>query len=460
MRLDDVSSIAHADRAAAAAEPRAGGAAWVALAVLVTATVLSAVDKIIFTLLAEPIRLSLQLSDTQLGVVQGVGLLLFTGLATLPLGWLGDRFDRRVVLGGCIVFWSAMTAVRGTAPDYTMLLVASIGLGIGDAGLTPITQSLLPDLFPRTQRVVANAIYILASVFGAALGALLGGATVTLAESLRPLLPLAMQGYEAWRLSFFLLALAGAPVALLVLSLRPVPRGRDRDRSASADVPDAAAASGAGFADYLRAHWRTIAGLVVGTGLGGIGLNGLASWVPVHAARAFGLKPAELGQYLGAAYLAGTGLGALMGIVAMRLALRRLGPRAPLRILCLGYLGAALMSLLLLAVHSAAGLFVAMGLIFAPLLAAAVVLPNALQDMGPAPLRARAIAMVVMCQLPFTALGPLAIGMLSDAVRKVAPEGLLFALVGITLASGCIGALALRLTEAPFARLSAANRAG
>src|SRR5262245_47636732 len=83
---------------APAVEPRARAAAWYALVVLVLATVLSAVDKIIFTLLAEPIRLSLHLSDTQLGVVQGVGLLLFTGLATLPLGWLGDRFDRRYVL--------------------------------------------------------------------------------------------------------------------------------------------------------------------------------------------------------------------------------------------------------------------------------------------------------------------------------------------------------------------------
>jgi predicted MFS family arabinose efflux permease len=442
------------------AQPRAGAGAWYALVVLVLATVFSAVDKILFTLLAEPIRLSLHVTDTQLGMVQGVGLLLFTGLATFPLGWLGDRFDRRWVLGGCIVFWSAMTALRGTAPDYTMLLVASIGLGIGEAGLAPITQSLLPDLFPRRQRVVANAVYILASVFGAALGALLGGGAVSAAGSLRPLLPAAMQSYESWRLAFFLVAASGIPMALLVFAMRPVLRGRYDGQSAPAASPAVNSPQAANeFRDYLRANWRTIAGLVVGTGLGGIGLNGIASWLPVHAARAFDLDPAKLGQYLGASYLGGTLLGAIVGVAAMRSASRKLGPRAPLRILCLGYLCAGLMSLALLAASSAAALFVAMALIFMPLLAAAVVLPNALQDMAPAPLRARAIAMIMLCQLPFTALGPVGVGMLSDVVRKVAPEGLLFALVGVTLVTGCAGALALRLAEASFTRLALANRA-
>jgi MFS family permease len=207
---------------------KAPSSAWYALAVLVIATVLGSIDKVILTLLTEPMRIALSLSDTQLGLLQGAGIVLFTGIATLPLGWLSDRYDRRVVLAACVVLWSAATAMRGTAMDYGVLFIASIGLGVGEAGLGPITNSMIPDLFPRAQRVLANAVFALSAIFGSALGALLGGTVVHLTEDLRPFLPASMQQMEAWRLTFFVLASAGLPVALLVLSIRRTRRGSAR----------------------------------------------------------------------------------------------------------------------------------------------------------------------------------------------------------------------------------------
>ena len=195
LAAESAASSAHVPAQARPAR-RAGPASWYTLAVLIIATIVGSVDSMLVTLLTEPMRATLSLSDTQIGLLKGGGLVLFTGLATLPIGWLGDRFDRRFVLAACVIVWSAATGLRGTAMGYGMLFVASIGLGVGEAGLSPITNSLIPDLFPRAQRVLANAIFGIAAIFGGALGAALGGSVVPLIQNSRHLLPLALQGYE------------------------------------------------------------------------------------------------------------------------------------------------------------------------------------------------------------------------------------------------------------------------
>ena len=429
---------------------KAPTSAWYALAVLIIATVLGSIDKVILTLLTEPIRQTLSLSDTQLGLLQGAGIVLFTGIATLPLGWLSDRYDRRVVLAACVVLWSAATAMRGTAMDYGVLFVASVGLGVGEAGLTPITNSMIPDLFPRAQRVLANAVFALSAIFGSALGALLGGTIVHLTDDLRPWLPVAMQQLEAWRLTFFVLASAGIPVTLLVLSIRRTPRG-----GAQAAKPGAKAAEASGattLREHLRLHWRTFAGLVTGVGLTSVGLSSLGTWLPIVTARTYGVTPVQMGQGMGLAFLCGTVAGGLLGVGAMRYAQPRMGPAAALRLIMLGNLTAALLSTLLLFTSSANHNFMLLGLLVVPLIGSAVLLPNVLQDAAPPHLRARTIAMLTLASLPFGVVGPLMVGMLSDALKSM-PNGLAVSIVATTLVGGCLGAMVLRATEGAFVRL-------
>lgn len=429
---------------------KAPTSAWYALAVLIIATVLGSIDKVILTLLTEPIRQTLSLSDTQLGLLQGAGIVLFTGIATLPLGWLSDRYDRRVVLAACVVLWSAATAMRGTAMDYGVLFVASVGLGVGEAGLTPITNSMIPDLFPRAQRVLANAVFALSAIFGSALGALLGGTIVHLTDDLRPWLPVSMQQLEAWRLTFFVLASAGIPVTLLVLSIRRTPRG-----GAQAAKPGAKAAEASGattLREHLRLHWRTFAGLVTGVGLTSVGLSSLGTWLPIVTARTYGVTPVQMGQGMGLAFLCGTVAGGLLGVLSMRYVQPRMGPAAALRLIMLGNLSAALMSTLLLFTSSANHNFMLLGLLVVPLIGSAVLLPNVLQDAAPPHLRARTIAMLTLASLPFGVVGPLMVGMLSDALKSM-PNGLAVSIVATTLVGGCLGAMVLRATEGPFVRL-------
>jgi sugar phosphate permease len=432
---------------------KAPTSAWYALAVLIIATVLGSIDKVILTLLTEPIRQTLSLSDTQLGLLQGAGIVLFTGIATLPLGWLSDRYDRRVVLAACVVLWSAATAMRGTAMDYGVLFVASVGLGVGEAGLTPITNSMIPDLFPRAQRVLANAVFALSAIFGSALGALLGGTIVHLTDDLRPWLPVAMRQLEAWRLTFFVLACAGIPVTLLVLSIRRTPRGGSQQAKPGAQATESADASATTtLRQHLRLHWRTFAGLVVGVGLTSVGLSSLGTWLPIVTARTYGVTPVQMGQGMGLAFLCGTVAGGLLGVLSMRHVQPRMGPAAALRLIMLGNLSAALMSTLLLLTSSANHNFMLLGLLVVPLIGSAVLLPNVLQDAAPPHLRARTIALLTMASLPFGVVGPLMVGMLSDALKSM-PNGLAVSIVATTLVGGSLGAMVLRATEGPFVRL-------
>lgn len=431
---------------------KAPASAWYALAVLIIATVLGSIDKVILTLLTEPIRQTLSLSDTQIGLLQGAGIVLFTGIATLPLGWLSDRYDRRVVLAACVVLWSAATAMRGTAMDYGVLFVASVGLGVGEAGLTPITNSMIPDLFPRAQRVLANAVFALSAIFGSALGALLGGTIVHLTDDLRPWLPVAMQQLEAWRLTFFVLASAGIPVTLLVLSIRRTPHGGVHQAKAKPDAPVTDATGATTLREHLRRHWRTFAGLVTGVGLTSVGLSSLGTWLPIVTARTYGVTPVQMGQSMGLAFLCGTVAGGLLGVLSMRYVQPRMGPAAALRLIMLGNLSAALMSTLLLFTSSANHNFMLLGLLVVPLIGSAVLLPNVLQDAAPPHLRARTIAMLTLASLPFGVVGPLMVGMLSDALKSM-PNGLAVSIVATTLVGGSLGAMVLRATEGPFVRL-------
>lgn len=444
---------ASSSHAPAPATRRAGAASWYTLAVLLIATILGSIDGMLVTLLTEPMRVSLSLSDTQIGMLKGAGLVLFSGLATLPLGWLGDRFDRRLVLAACVLVWSAATGLRGTAMDYGMLFIASIGLGVGEAGLGPLTNSLIPDLFPRAQRVLANAIFGIAALFGGALGAIVGGSIVQAIEKSHHLLPVALQAYETWRLTFFAMAIVGAPVMLLVLTIRSA-------RGAAAvgyeppppGIADAGDAAGIGFGDYLRAHWRTLACLVTAAGLASVGLSSIGSWIPIVAARQFGVQPAQLGQGIGVAVMAGTLLGGVLGVNAMRVARRRVGLAAPVRVMMLGYCAAGLISIALLFVRSANDVFVLLAMLLVPLICGAVVLPNVLQEVAPAHLRARVIGLLSIGGLPFAVLGPLAIGMVSDAVKHI-PNGLAMAIVAATMTGCLLGAALLRATEPAFVRL-------
>jgi len=413
------------------------------LLVLIIATVLAAVNRQILILLADPMRHALALSDTKLGLLQGVGITLFAGLAAVPIGWLADRYGRRLLLALCVLVWTGATAACGFAVDFQSLLLATIGLGLGEAGLAPIVYGMLPDIVPERRRVMANGIYALAAILGAGLGIALSGRLIASLQGLRPLLPAALQGLDDWRLAFVVVGAPGPLVSLLILLVRVRPAGSVADSDS--------AASRVGVAAYLRANLRTVVGLFGGTGLAQLGLAALANWVPVVVARSFGASAVQIGQGIGGAYLAGTVAGAAFGALTVRKLGRRLGVATPMRVLAIGLAVGAIAALLMLAAHSALQIYLLFALQVASMIAGSVLVPTLLQDMTPAALRSRVIAVGTLVAVGLSSLSPVLVGLLSDALQPM-PQALLVAAAAVSAASLALGSVLMKSAEAAFVR--------
>ena len=273
-----------------------------------------------------------------------------------------------------------------------------------------------------------------------------------LLERLRPDLPGRFQTFEPWRLAFLALAVFGPIVALLlVLGRRPHSAESASQRRVSQD-PARHESSRQTLASYFAAYWRTLSALVVGAGLASVGMSAVGTWIPIIAAREFGATPAQLGQGIGLALLGGTLVGAILGTRMIRVMHRALGEAAGIRLIALANLAAALLSILLLFVHSAGEIYLLTGVLIVPLVGGAIVTPNVMQDVCPAHLRARVISVLMMVSLAFGVLSPVLVGIVSDAARGV-HSGLAYALVSITLACAGGGALLLRINESAGARL-------
>ena len=415
--------------------------AWYGLGVLIAATILAAVDRQILVLLAEPIRLSLGLSDTKLGLLQGLGIALFAGIAAFPLGWLADKFSRRIVLASCVLVWTAGTAACGMAWDFSSLFAAAVCLGIGEAGLAPIVYGLIPDMVPARKRVLANGIYAIASIFGAGLGIGLSGELIQSMPTIRTLLPVNIHDLEPWRLAFFVVAVPGPVVALLILTIRTKSSARKRTGDGS---PATALLSA-----YMRLHWKTLLSVIGGTGMGGLGIAALAAWAPVVASRMFGASPQAVGQGISAGYIVGTIVGAVVGGYGVKRLRAHLGVATPLRVMVVGLALSACASIGLAFATTAHQVYWLFGLQVAFLISATVVAPTILQDLTPAALRSRVIALSSVITILLSALSPVLVGLASDLL-KIRPDGLQIAVAVVAFTSMLIGAFVTWRAEGRF----------
>ena len=182
-----------------------------ALGILLVGYVINFVDRSILSLLLEPIKLELALTDSQLGFLGGLAFAVFYTFLGIPIAALADRRSRVKILAVSMVIWSAMTAICGLANNFLTLLLARIGVGIGEAGASPPSHSLISDYFPIETRATALSIYALGIPLGTMIGNFVGG-----------------WGADAigWRYTFFLVGVPGIIFALIVwFTLREPPRG-------------------------------------------------------------------------------------------------------------------------------------------------------------------------------------------------------------------------------------------
>lgn len=265
-----------------------------ALGLLFVGYIVNFVDRSILSLLLEPIKLELALSDSQLGLLGGLAFALFYTFLGIPIAALADRRSRVKILAVSMVIWSAMTALCGLATNFWMLLMARIGVGVGEAGASPPSHSLISDYFPVDKRATALSIYALGIPFGTMIGSYVGGWG---ADEL------------GWRYTFFLVGIPGIFVALIIaLTLREPPRGLSDVKSAlSADTqadptPDAPRVS-----EVLNFLWAKVSfrHLSFAAGLHAFVSYGASTWNAPFFTRIHNMSSTDLGAAL--ALVAGVG---------------------------------------------------------------------------------------------------------------------------------------------------------
>ena len=206
------------------------GYAWYVVWVLMLFYVLSFVDRQIVALLVEPIKQDLGLTDIQVSFLGGLSFVVFYTIFGIPMGRLADNTNRRGIIGAGVILWSAMTALCGTATRFWQLLLLRMGVGVGEAALTPAAFSLIADYFPKRRLATALSVYSMGIYFGSGL-AFTGGAIIfnwaTEIVAVRGSLVLPILGeVRPWQIVFFCVGLPGLVLSLLLLTIKePVRRG-------------------------------------------------------------------------------------------------------------------------------------------------------------------------------------------------------------------------------------------
>lgn len=411
------------------ADERIPASAWFGLAVMIIVSIYAIVDRQIFILFAEAIRRDMGLSDTQLGMLQGLGLSLIGLLTVYPISALADRYDRRWVIAICVLLWSVAVAGCGLAPSFVPLLTFAALVGVGEAGTGPAALAMLPDLFPASARQLANSIFVIASRLSQSIGVWLAGMLIVLVEWVRPSLPLAIARMPEWRLCFFA-AIAFSPVAVALILMLP---RRTAGLRLAAKRPGSlgAAAPAPQFWRYVAAHRGPFAGVVGATLCNQFGLIATAGWIPIIAQRYFGQTPQQSGEWLASMALVTAGLGFAIGTALLPWFRARSQRWSDVLALAWVMFLAALTSAFIAFAQSVAQLYILWGLQAIVLTVGTMILPTMLQNMTPVPMRARVFALYIFSQIS-AALGYVVVGALSDALRGV-ERGLLYAAVSVAI---------------------------
>ena len=200
--------------------------AWFSVAVLVIAFIFSIADRIIIALLVDPIKTDLGLSDTDLGIMMGLAFAIFYALMGLPIGRLSDRHSRRSIIAVGIFLWSLMTAACGLARNFSELFLARVGVGVGEATLSPAAYSMIADSFPREKLGRAISVYQSGAFFGVGLALIFGGIAIRFAAGAESVdLPL-IGTVAPWQMAFIAIGLPGILVAALMFTVKePVRQG-------------------------------------------------------------------------------------------------------------------------------------------------------------------------------------------------------------------------------------------
>ncbi|MEA3001843.1 MAG: hypothetical protein QOH81_631 [Sphingomonadales bacterium] len=386
---------------------------WIML-ILIMATALSSIDRQVLGLLLEPIRREFHLSDTQLGILSGPTFTILYALMALPLAVLSDRISRRAVIAACLAAFSAMSALCGAAPSFPWLLLARMGVAVGEAGVVPSSQALIADIYDKSKLTGAMSHLYLSQSVGGVLAFLLGGILV---------------GTVGWRLTFVILGIPGLLVAALSLFLLPRRNAPHRPRAAAAvaRVP---------LRSSLAFLWsqKTYRYLTLANGFWSFAGAAIALWAAPFISRSFGLPPRQIGLVMAVAIgLSGAGGLLVLGGLAQRISRNDL--RWILWIVAIALCFATPLGILTFTSHNG-WLALACGCLLAfTVTSSQGPVASAVQLLVPNEMRGVAVAVKHMVVTAIGAgSGPLVVGILNDSLApRFGEQAIRYSLVAMSL---------------------------
>lgn len=414
---------------------------WYVVVICMLAYIFSFVDRQILALMIEPIKHDLQLSDTQFSLLHGLAFSLFYAFMGIPIALLADRYSRPQIIAIGVAFWSLATAACGLSRNFAQMFLARIGVGVGEAALSPATYSMLSDMFPREKLGRAVGIYSIGSFIGGGMAFLIGGYVINLLKSVDTVALPWIGAMRPWQVTFFIVGLPGLLIALLILLTVRDPQRLGLRRNASGQVQKPAMEDTFRF---LGRHRSTFFCHYLGFSFYAMVLFALLGWTPAFYMRKFGMSPSDAGYMLGVVVLVANTAGVFCGGWLMDWLAKRGYSDAPLRAGVIGAAGMALPAVVFTQVDS---LWWSVGLLLPAMFFASFPMPTstaAMQILPPNQLRAQVSALfLLISNLIGLGLGTTAVAMLTDRLFKnpAAVGQSMSVLVGVATVL-CIGLLA------------------
>jgi MFS family permease len=268
---------------------------WYAVIVLMLAYVSSFIDRQILSLLVGPIKRDLLLSDTEVSLLMGLSFALFYTFLGIPIGRLADRTNRRNIIIGGIAIWSLMTALCGVVKNYGQFFLARIGVGVGEATLSPAAYSMLADYFPREKLATAISVYSAGIYIGSGIAVLIGAWLVSMGGDARTVtLPFVGEIFT-WQVLFFYIGLPGLAIALLVLTVHE-PARKGLLTAADGQVQHLSVSEVFGLIRQKQAAFFSV---TIGFTFIALVSYAYSAWTPTYLVRTFGWKVGSAGALYG-----------------------------------------------------------------------------------------------------------------------------------------------------------------
>ncbi len=433
------------------------GQAWYLVFTLFVFYIFSFIDRQIISLIVEPMKRDLQINDTMVGLLGGATFALFYTLLGVPIGRLADRMNRKWIIAIGAVIWSLMAALCGMARNVVQLFLARIGVGVGEACLSPAAYSMITDAFPREKLGRAFSVYNMGIPVGSGAAFVIGGLVVAAvsAEGQTFTLPLIGE-VRAWQFVFIVTGAPGLLLPLLLLTVKePARRGLIKvgDAPPSQKVP-----LGQVFAFMWRSrgffapHFLAMAMMAL---LG----YAVGAWLPTVMVRTYGIQPGLVGQVLGLSTMFINTLGIFVaGRLCDRFTVRGY-PDAPIWV-CFGTAIAVVATSSLPAFMPTAVLGLTMMCIAGfPFHGYVAMGPMAVNQVTPNQMRAQISAMYLFTVNMFgLGVGPFLVPFISDYILRD-PMQIRWALLMVVAGAGTLAAILLWFARPAYRKLLAATAA-